>query len=190
MNDSVNSGTSKRRPWLRKLRLFYLRQHPRRKHMHGGVLHRVLGESLFDPRLWKPERKTFAAGMAIGLFVGLLPTYWVQLLLAVFLVYLFRVNITAGVLGTLITNPLTTLPIVGLQVKVGVWLIGATDPGVTERHHGILKLLLNHGKQYLVGSLVTATLAAILGYFAVLIFWQAGVKVKQVREKRKEAHPD
>ncbi|HKP94122.1 MAG TPA: DUF2062 domain-containing protein [Fibrobacteria bacterium] len=180
---------SKRGPWIRKLRLLYLRQFPRRKHMHGGLLHRLLGERLFDKRLWKPERKTFAAGMAIGLFVGLLPTYWVQILLAVMIVYVFRVNITAAVLGTLITNPFTTLPIVGLQVKVGAWLIGATDPGVSERYHGIMKLVFSHGKQYLVGSLVTAVLAAILGYFAVLIFWQAGAKVKEVREKRKEAHP-
>ncbi|MDB5048609.1 MAG: hypothetical protein JWO30_1680 [Fibrobacteres bacterium] len=178
-------GNPRKGSWLRKLRLLYLRQHPRRKTMHGGFLHRLLGERLFDKRLWKPDRKTFAAGMAIGLFVGLMPTYWVQIFLAVLLVYLFRVNISAAVLGTLVTNPFTTVPIVGLQIKVGTWLIGHTDPDRVERYHGIMKVVFSHGKQYLIGSLVTATFAAILGYFAVMIFWQAGTKVKAVREKRR-----
>jgi len=172
--------------------MLYLRQFPRRKAMHGGFLHRLLGEGLFDKRLWKPTRDTFAWGMALGLFVGLMPTYWVQILIAVVFAYLFKVNLTATVLGTLVTNPFTTLPIVGLQYKVGVWLIGPPEPHEAERYHGWLKLMLSHGKPYLVGSLVTAILGAILGYFAVLIFWKAGTKVKEVREKHKEAllhHP-
>jgi uncharacterized protein len=171
--------------------MFYLRQFPRRKAMHGGFLHRLLGEGLFDKRLWKPTRDTFAWGMALGLFVGLMPTYWVQIVIAVVLAYLLKVNLTAAVLGTLITNPFTTPPIVLMQYKIGVWLIGPPVPHETERYHGWVKLLLSHGKPYLVGSVVTAILGAILGYFAVLIFWKAGTKVKEVREKHKEAllHP-
>lgn len=158
--------------------------------MHGGFLHRVLGEGLFDKRLWKPDRHRFAGGMAIGLFVGLLPTYWVQIIVAVFIAYLVRVNVTASVLGTLITNPFTTLPILGLQYKIGVWLIGAPATREAEEYPGwakdVLTAVFSHGKPYLVGSLVTAVIAAILGYIAVLVFWQAGTKVKEVREKHRE----
>ncbi|MDQ3001963.1 MAG: DUF2062 domain-containing protein [Fibrobacterota bacterium] len=158
--------------------------------MHGGFLHRLLGEGIFDKRLWKPERSTLAAGMAIGLFVGLLPTYWVQFIIAAFLAFLFKVNLTSAVLGTLITNPFTTLPIVGLQYKIGVWLIGPPVPHEFEKYHGFVKVVLkavfSHGKPYLVGSVITAVIAAILGYIAVLIFWQAGTKVKEVREKHRE----
>jgi uncharacterized protein (DUF2062 family) len=179
---------SPRRSPFRGLRMLYLRQFPRRKAMHGGFLHRLLGEGLFDKRLWKPTRDTFAWGMALGLFVGLMPTYWVQIVIAVVLAYLLKVNLTAAVLGTLVTNPFTTIPIVGLQYKIGVWLIGPPVPHETERYHGWVKLLLSHGKPYLAGSVVTAILGAILGYFAVLIFWKAGTKVKEVREKHKEAH--
>ncbi|MDB5106251.1 MAG: hypothetical protein JWP91_3940 [Fibrobacteres bacterium] len=170
----------------RRLRLFFLRLFPRRKQLHGGFLHRVLGEGLFNKRLWKPERGTFAFGMALGLFVGLLPTYWVQIVFAVGLAYLFRVNITASVLGTLITNPFTTIPIVGLQYKIGVWLIGPPDPHEGERYHGWLKVILSHGKPYLLGGVLTAVAGAILGYFAVIIFWKAGTKVKEVRVKHKD----
>lgn len=191
MNGHKPKRKPPRRSPFRGLRMIYLRQFPRRKAMHGGFLHRLLGEGLFDKRLWKPTRDTFAWGMALGLFVGLMPTYWVQLVIAVVLAYVLKVNLTAAVLGTLITNPFTTPPIVLMQYKIGVWLIGSPVPNETERYHGWVKLLLSHGKPYLVGSLVTAILGAILGYFAVLIFWKAGTKVKEVREKHKEAqlHP-
>ena len=179
---------SPRRSPFRGLRMVYLRQFPRRKAMHGGFLHSLLGEGLFDKRIWKPTRDTFDWGMALGLFVGLMPTYWVQIIIAVVLAYLLKVNLTATVLGTLVTNPFTTPPIVLMQYKIGVWLIGPPAPHETERYHGWVKLLLSHGKPYLVGSLVTAILGAVLGYFAVLIFWKAGTKVKEVREKHKEAH--
>lgn len=149
--------------------------------MVGGFLHRLLGDGLFDHRLWKPERKTLAAGLALGLFVGLLPTYWVQILIAVALAFVLKVNITAGVVGTAITNPFTTLPIVGLQYKIGVWLVGPTDPKAVEQYHGILKVLFSHGKPYLVGSLITALVGALMGYLVVILFWKAGTQIKHVR---------
>jgi uncharacterized protein len=187
VNVNPDSGrkSPKRHP-LRKLRMSYLRQFPRRKSMHGGFLHRLLGEGLFDKRLWKPERNTVAFGTAIGLFVGLLPTYWVQILFAVVLAFAFRVNLTAAVLGTFVTNLFTTVPIVGLQYKIGIWLIGPPPPHEGERYHGALKFILIHGKAYLAGSAITAVLGAILGYFAVILFWKAGTKVKEVRVKHKD----
>jgi uncharacterized protein (DUF2062 family) len=174
--------------WFRRTRLVYLRQFPRRKHMHGGFLHRVLGESLFDKKLWKPDRTTVAAGMAIGLFIGLLPTYYIQLILAIVLAYLLKVNLSAAVVGTLVTNPVTTIPIVGLQFKLGVWLVGPPDPSDLERYHGVLRVVLGYGKPYLIGSIITATLAALIGYFAVVMFWSAGAKVVEVGHKHLDHH--
>jgi uncharacterized protein (DUF2062 family) len=153
------------------------------------MLHRLLGERLFDKHLWKPERKTFAAGLALGLFVGLLPTYWVQILLSVLLSYAFRVNVAAAVLGTLVTNPFTTIPILGLQVSVGTWLIGRTDPDELQRYNGVMKLVFGHGRQYLLGSLITGTLAAAIGYVSILIFWSAGAKVQKARKAIKDLDP-
>lgn len=179
--------------WLRQLRVFLAKRVSRRRHLHGGLLHRLLGERLFDKRLWKPEKHPFAWGMALGMFIGLMPTYWVQALMAVFFAYLFRVNITAAVLGTLVTNPLTTLFIVGLQVKVGIWLIGPPEPHEVEHYRGILKTILNHGRQYLIGSFVTSIAGAVIGYAAVIAFWQAGTRVRRRRKRiaspRPPSHP-
>ncbi len=149
--------------------------------MIGGLLHRILGDGLFDHRLWKPERSTLAAGLAIGLFIGLLPTYWVQLVFAILLAFALKVNVTASVLGTAITNPFTTLPIVGLQYKIGLWLVGPSDPKNIEQYQGWIKILISHGKPYLVGSSITALLGAVIGYVAVILFWKVGTKIKAVR---------
>lgn len=180
---------AKQSKWFRRTRLAYLRQFPRRKHMHGGYLHRVLGERLFDKKLWKPERSTVAAGVATGVFIGLLPTYNVQFILAIVLAYLLKVNISAAFLGTLVTNPVTTIPIIGLQYKLGVWLIGPPDPSELERYHGVLRVVLGYGKPYLIGSFITASLASLIAYFAVVLFWSAGAKVVEVGHKHLDHHP-
>jgi uncharacterized protein len=182
MSPSPKSSNSqvKRSPF-RPLKRFFLRQFPRRKAMVGGFLHRILGDGLFDHRLWKPERTTLAAGLAVGLFIGLLPTYWVQIIIAVVIAFFLKVNITASVVGTAITNPFTTLPIVGLQYKIGLWLVGPTNPKASEHYHGLMKVLLSHGKPYLIGSFVTAVIGAVIGYLLVILFWKAGTKIKTVR---------
>src|SRR5690606_6733163 len=180
---------AKKSKWFRRTRMAYLRQLPRRKKMHGGFLHRLLGERLFDKKLWKPDQGTVAAGMAVGVFIGFLPTYNFQFILAGVLAYLLKVNISAAAMGTLVTNPLTTIPIIGLQYKLGVWLAGPPDPEELARYHGILRAVLGYGKPYLVGSFITASLGALIGYFAVVMFWSAGAKVVEVGHKHLDLHP-
>ena len=50
-----------------------MRQTPRQKTMKGGWVHRILGDGLFDPRLWKPTRYTLSLGSALGVFAGMFP---------------------------------------------------------------------------------------------------------------------
>ena len=49
----------------------WLRHFPRRKHLKGGWLHRVLGEKLFAAELWKPSRQTVAGSVAAATAYGL-----------------------------------------------------------------------------------------------------------------------
>lgn len=168
---------SKRKRWPRNLRLAYLRQIPRRKKMHGGFLHRVLGERLFDPRLWKPTRSTFAGGLALGLLIGLLPTFYIQLPLAFLFAFFVKLNITAAVLGTVVTNPLTTPAIVVLQYKLGVWLVGQRTPEELSEYTGTMRRVMEYAWPFMVGSLSSALIASLIGYVAVLTFWEGTVKL-------------
>jgi uncharacterized protein len=176
----------KRRTWGYRLRLLYLRQMPRRKKMHGGFLHRLFGERLFDPKLWKPTRETFAGGMALGLIIGLLPTFYLQIILSFVFSYILRLNVSAAILGTLVTNPITTPPILVLQYQLGVMLVGKPDPEELARYTGILRHILGHARPFMVGSVVSALAAGLVGYFASLFFWDGTVKIEQ---KVRHRHP-
>jgi uncharacterized protein len=166
--------TPRRDTWKRRWRRLYLSQAPRRRKLKGGFLHRLLGDRLFDHRLWKPERGPFAGGLGVGLAVGLLPTYWFQAVLAFLASYVLRLNATAAVLGTFITNPFTTPGIVLLQYRLGVWMVGGPDPDAYAHLPAAVRAILGHGKPYLVGSMVSAVLCGLLGYVAVLLLWDLG----------------
>lgn len=167
----------RRRPWGRRLRLYYMRQIPRRKHLHGSRLHRLFGDRLLDPGLWVPTRETFAGGLALGLIIGLLPTYYLQVVLALLFSYFFRVNASAAILGTLVTNPVTTPPILILQYKLGVLLAGSPSPGELDRYSGIMKIVFGHAKPYLIGSMASSLAAGLAGYILVLLGWDGARKL-------------
>lgn len=180
-----------RKQW-RKIRLYFLRQYPRQKKMRGGFAHRILGDKLFDHRLWKPDRHTFSAGLGIGTVIGLLPTYYIQLILAFFCAFHFRVNVSAAVLGTLITNPITTPPIIVMQYKLGLLLIGPPSPERLSQYSGMMKNIMVHGAPYMVGSAVSAVIAGLVAYLASLWLWTGVVKIDhkahQILDEKKKQH--
>lgn len=63
-----------------------------------------------------------AAGLAIGVFIGIFPTGYLGSLLAIALATLFRVNRVAAVAGTLIMNPFTAPFIYVFSYTLGYFL--------------------------------------------------------------------
>jgi uncharacterized protein (DUF2062 family) len=76
----------------------------------------------------KSSASSIAGGMALGIFVGLTPTFGFQMIPAAFLAALFRVNILAAVLAVWITNPFTAAFIYYSEYWIGK-LILPFDPG-------------------------------------------------------------
>jgi uncharacterized protein len=188
-NGGKGSGSRRKPGWRRRIRRYLLLQYPRKRKLKGGFLHRWLGDRLFEHRLWKPERMPFAGGIALGLVIGLMPTYYVQIILAFLLAYALRMNITAAVLGTLVTNPITTPGILLLQYRLGIYLIGAPDKTELSRYPGAVQAILDHGKPYLVGSLVSALAAGALGYGITLLVWGFVVKARHHEKKGRLEQP-
>ena len=75
-----------------------------------------LREILFHHHV-EPGR--LACAVALGIFIGMTPFYGFQMLLAVALAGLLRLNITAAVLATQISNPLFAPFIVAASVWLG-----------------------------------------------------------------------
>jgi uncharacterized protein (DUF2062 family) len=172
------------RPWWRAFLLMLLRARLRRRHVHGTFLHRLLGERLFAPQLWIPNADSAARGMAFGTFVGFLPLPGLQMFFAVLLCYVLRANIAAAVLGTLLTNPLTTPAIVWAQYKLGRWMLPAVryvDTGeyvLAGRSFAALK-------PFLLGSFVSSVVLGLLAYPLTLGAWKLAAGVIARRKRRR-----
>lgn len=180
------------RPILRNWRRYYLRQFPRKKKLHGSWLHRLLGNRLFDPGLWLPTRDTVAWGMFIGIFIGMMPFLGLQIAISVMLCFAFRVNVTAAVVATFITNPFTAGPILAAQLYVGKWMVGPVDPTELASYTGAIKYWVSYGKPIMFGATLTAAVSAVVAYLLTLLLWTGGQaiagKAIAVHHAHKHAH--
>lgn len=128
-----------------------------------------------------------AKGLALGIFIGMTPTFGFQMVLAVFFALLLRENKLAAVLGVWITNPVTAPFIYALEYESGRILVGM------ERVHLHLnfdfRALLNLGWEVLfpmsVGSLIFGLLCAALSYALTLRLIPSLKKLRIPRWPRK-----
>jgi hypothetical protein len=155
---------------------------PRRKHLRGGRLHRLLGDALFGADLWKPSRRTVAGGLALGIFIGLTPTMGAQIILAGIAGYFLKVNLPVALAGTLVTNPFTAAIIYPLLYRFGVWMVGIPDASDLEGYTGMLRSFAGYAKPLWVASLVVGSVAAALAYGLVTLLWPETTHVRASQE--------
>ena len=152
------------------------------------VLRRWLRRILFQ----KDTPESIAAGTALGMFIALTPTVGLQMLIAVTLATLVRVNKVAAALLCWITNPLTIPPIYYGCYRLGLLIMPeyrlrdvgkkfdelANAESLKVYFVTITKLGVEVYVPMFVGSLV---LGAIFGFLAYPVTLRA---VKAYRERR------
>ena len=117
----------------------------------------------------KGEPGEIAAGMAIGVFVGVTPTIPFHTVSIIFLCLLFRQNMTAAILGaTCVSNPVT-IPLFYLaQYELGRFLLNDVSLKVTFNDYS-LKSILELGWHILyplqIGGLLMAVVFTVPAYF-------------------------
>ena len=111
-----------------------------------------------------------AAGVAVGVFLGIFPTFGLGLVLAYFFAIIFRINKAAAVAGSLIMNPVTTPFFWSLSAIVGGALIGTErDIILAELRTGsIFKAIGPAFYAYLLGNVLLAVVFAAIAYFVTL----------------------
>jgi uncharacterized protein (DUF2062 family) len=148
---------------------------------------------LVHPNLWHLHRRSVAGGVAVGLLCGLIPGP-LQMIVAVLLAMLFRVNLPVAAFTTLYTNPFTIVPLYLLAYQIGIWVIGSANanalPAFPDLHwsDGLFQLwswLKLLGKPLLVGLPILAVSLAIVGYAAVRLLWRLFVVIKWRRRHQK-----
>jgi len=129
-----------------------------------------------------------AWGLALGLFIAMTPTVGLQMMIAVPIASLFRVNSAAAAAGCWLTNPLTIPFLYGLNYWVGATLLGYDGTFVIE---GALtfEILLAAGRDVwlslIVGGFVTGAICAAVSYYPTIYLVRAGRKTLERRRARR-----
>ncbi len=76
--------------------------------------------------IWKQEGTPGfrARGLAIGVFCGCFPLFGFQSLLGIALTKVFRGNYLLALTGTLVSNPVTYIPLYFLNYRIGTFFLG------------------------------------------------------------------
>ncbi|MBI5562041.1 MAG: DUF2062 domain-containing protein [Deltaproteobacteria bacterium] len=160
---SENNGWSKRHPLVklrRRARLLYLR-----------ILR------LGDP----PER--IARGAAIGVAMGVLPTFGAGGVLALILAFVFRANKAAAVIASAIVNPLTAPFFWTASIIIGGLATGADSAAILAKWKGenLLAFAEEATVVYMAGNAIITIVLTVASYF--LVKWAI---VKHRERKAKE----
>jgi uncharacterized protein (DUF2062 family) len=127
-------------------------------------INRFLNEHLFHPH---HSDSVKAASIALGIFMGIIPLWGFQMLVAVFLAVLLRLNKALVLIASNISiPPMIPLIIFGSYKLGAIWM--GDHPGHLEFSRNIsLESIRNNLRQYILGSTTLAILAgSIIGLLA------------------------
>lgn len=172
---------------------------------HRGL--RWMGPLLRRPWLWHFNRRGVAAGAAIGVFFGFLVPL-LQIAAAAGLAVLLRANLPVAAAATLVSNPVTYVPIWVAAYRAGSFILGEpADEATAQRRAEALagqlegdvgdaaplrwsERILDVGKPLLAGLAVFAVLGAALAWALVNLAWIAAVAIRRRgRRQRARAGP-
>jgi uncharacterized protein (DUF2062 family) len=109
--------------------------------------------------------RSIALGAAVGMLIAFGPTYGLQIILAIGLALLLRVNKAATLLPTFIVNPVTGPPTFVLQYLLGRAVLGGGSVSDREKIHRLAEALGDVRLRELWSSIKTAVAAgADLGW--------------------------
>jgi uncharacterized protein (DUF2062 family) len=111
-----------------------------------------------------------AKGVALGIFIGMTPTFGVQMPIALLFAYLLKENRLAAILGVWITNPLTAPVIYTIEYEMGRILLGMERASLPNEL--TLSAYANLGWNILyplwVGGIISGIILGSLSYFVTL----------------------
>jgi uncharacterized protein (DUF2062 family) len=120
-----------------------------------------------------------ATGTAVGVFLGIFPTFGLGIPVALGLAYLFRFNAISAVIGSTIMNPLTTPFFWTASALLGGAIFGEDVQHLWSliRSGAAKEAIITSTGAYLVGNTIIAITCAgifwVLSYLAVLGFRRA-----------------
>ena len=143
------------------------------------------GQMLVRMRQLEGNPHYLAMGMAVGIFVSIMPIIPFQTLVAIALAFLVRGSKSAAVLGTWLSNPLTIPLVYYVNYKLGCTLLGyqaVLDNIAFDSFSQLMELGLEVTLAMIVGGVV---IGAVLGLVAYFVTFRGFVIIR--RRSRQEA---
>lgn len=137
----------------------------------------IFGDVLHDANLWHLNRRSARGAFAVGLFWAFIPIPF-QMLFSAGCAIPLRVNLPLSVALVWLTNPLTMAPIFYCNYLVGYKVLGQSkqDFEFQASWQWFVDSLSSIGPAFIVGSLICAALASVVGYFGVDQLWRRSVR--------------
>ncbi len=118
-----------------------------------------------------PHRTALA--FAIGAFIAFAPHYMFHTASALLCAWAFRLNYVAIMLGSLINNPWTLIPILAASLYTGLFLMGESPTMTLEWSQltvdNLFEMLRPYLLPFLVGACALAVISALVAY--PLMLW-------------------
>jgi uncharacterized protein len=145
---------------------------------------RPFGAWLENSAYWSLNRRNVTRAFTLGLLLAFIPLP-VHAIIATGLALVLRLNIPAAVMGTLIANPLTIVPMYMFAYWVGCQLLTVPpNPIQFEMSWQWLRTdLVPIWKPFLLGCLVTGVTTAMIGYILLGGLWHLSLVVKYHKRK-------
>lgn len=131
------------------------------KRSRWQVIYRYICRSSKNP-------ESLARGVGLGLFIGFLPAIGFQLILAFTTAGFFNANRLVAMLGTLITNPFTAVPVSAFSLWLGDWMLPGSKlsnfSAQSFEWSRIFDFSSDFAVAYLVGCLALSVVSGAIGY--------------------------
>jgi uncharacterized protein (DUF2062 family) len=125
------------------------------------------------------NREAVARGLAIGFCIGMLPFFGAQIILAIAVAHLLKGSRAAALLMTLLSNPLTLVPLYAACYSVGVILFKAFDLPVALKWPNDIHAAVTSGSRLyfvlLAGSAAIGIFGGVLSYLIAHAFPPIGL---------------
>jgi glycosyltransferase involved in cell wall biosynthesis len=138
-------------------------------------------KTIFEKKKWKElahdhlfnsphTDQNKALSVAFGIFMGIVPIWGFQLVLAIFLAVLFRLNKVLVIIAANISIPPMIPVIIFLSYKAGAFWMGASAANLAFNSSITLESIQKNLQQYIFGSVTLAILAGVaVGLFTFIL---------------------
>jgi uncharacterized protein len=139
---------------------------------------------LEHPVYWTLNRRNVTRAFALGLFIAFVPLP-IHFILAALVALFLRLNVPAAVAGTLLTNPLTMVPLYMSAYWLGARLLNvpARDVAFEMSWDWLMTSMIPIWKPFLLGCAVMGVLCALTGYLLLGGLWHITLVMKYHKRK-------